>query len=145
MFGWRKNKPEDQVPAPAEEDAPPGEAEKVQQVKKLCWIAGMSATYLNPESEDYEVLADAPDRQEYERNRYNEFRAKALRVADEITDEFYRSASIHFLVDVCMKAGDEDDARALFRQIEVNFIRDKIEEAYPQIKRPTLSGLVRPR
>lgn len=144
MFGKGKKPPEQSL-APPENDAPPGEVEKVEQVKRLCWIAGMSAIYLNPESEDYQTLADAPEQQEYERNRYNEYRAKALRVADEITDEFYRSAAIHFLIDASMKAADDDDARALLKQVEVDFIREKIEESYPQLKRPKLSSLFRPR
>ncbi len=105
----------------------------------------MSAVYLNPSSEDYQTLADAPEQQQYERNRYNEFRAKALRVADEITDEFFRSAAIHLLIDVSMKAGDDDDARALLRHVEVNFIREKIETAYPQLKHQKLSDVVRQR
>jgi hypothetical protein len=144
MFGRGKRPPEP-PPAPVQDDAPPGEAEKVEQVKRLCWVAGMSAVYLNPEGDDYQALADAPERQKYERNRYNEFRAKALRVADEITDEFYRSAAIHFLIDASMKAADDDDARALLKHVEVEFIREKIETAYPQLKRPKLSPLVRPR
>jgi hypothetical protein len=144
MFGRGKKTPE-QSQAPTEDDAPSGEAEKVEQVKRLCWIAGMSATYLNPESEDYQTVADAPEMQEYERSRYNEYRAKALRVADEITDEFFRSAAIHFLIDASMKAADDDDARALLKHVEVDFIREKIEAAYPQLKRPKLSSLVRPR
>lgn len=145
MFGRGKKASEPKPPVQPEADDPPGEAEKVEEVKRLCWVAGMSGTYLNPESEDYQVLADAPEQLEYERNRYNEFRAKALRVADTITDEFYRSAAIHFLIDVSMKAADDDDARALLKQVEVDFIREKIETAYPQLKRPKLSGLVRGR
>jgi hypothetical protein len=142
MFGWGKKTPQQNSPAASEDNAPPGEVEKVEQVKRLCWIAGMSATYLDPESEDYQTLANAPEQQEYERNRYNEFRSKALRVADEITDEFFRSAAIHFLIDASMKAADDDDARALLKQVEVDFIREKIETAYPELKRPKLSGLV---
>jgi hypothetical protein len=144
MFG-RDKKPPEPPPVQAEDDAPPGEAEKVEQVKRLCWVAGMSGVYLNPASDDYKVLCDDQEQQEYERNRYNEFRAKALRVADEITDEFFRSAAIHLLIDASMKAADEDDARALLKQVEVDFIREKIETAYPQLKRPKLSGLVRQR
>jgi hypothetical protein len=142
MFG-RDKRPPQPSPVQAEDDAPPGEAEKVEQVKRLCWIAGMSAVYLNPASEDYQTLADAPEQQEYERNRYNEFRAKALRVADEITDEFFQSAAIHFIIDASMKAGDDDDARALLKHVEVDFIRGKIEAGYPHLKRPKLSSLVR--
>lgn len=145
MFGREKKPQEQQAAVQTDNDEPPGEAEKVEHVKHLCWIAGMSATYLNPQSEDYKTLADAPEMLEYEKNRYNEFRAKALRVADEITDEFYRSAAIHFIINASMKAGDEDDSRALLKQVEVDFIQEKIEEAYPQLKRPRLSGLVRPR
>jgi hypothetical protein len=42
-----------------------------------------------------------------------------------------------------MKADDVDDARALFAQCEVDFIREKIVEQYPELVRPPLSDLVR--
>jgi hypothetical protein len=145
MFGRGKKPPEQGRTVQPADDEPPGEAEKVEHVKRLCWVAGMSAIYLNPESEDYQTLADSPEQQEYERNRYNEFRAKALRIADEITDEFYRSAAIHFIIEASMKAADEDDARALLNQVEVDFIREKIEAAYPKLKRQKLSSVVRQR
>lgn len=105
----------------------------------------MSGAYLNPESEDYQVVVDSSEQQDYERNRYTEFRAKALRIADTITDEFFRSAAIHFVIDASMKAADDDDARALLKHVEVDFIREKIETAYPQLTRPKLTGLVRRR
>lgn len=56
-----------------------------------------------------------------------------------------RELQIHFIIEVSMKAGDDEDARALLKQVDVEFIREKIEVAYPQLKRPKLSSLVRPR
>jgi|HubBroStandDraft_4_1064222.scaffolds.fasta_scaffold72183_5 hypothetical protein len=145
MFGWSKKGERSPPKAPVEDKGPPGEAEAVSKIQRLCWISGMSAIYLDPNNEEYAVFADIPERQEYERNRYNEFRAKALRVADTLTDEFYRWAAIHLIIDTCMKAADEDDARNLLKHVEVDFIREKIEAAYPQLKQPKLSTLVRPR
>jgi hypothetical protein len=66
-----------------------------------------------------------------------------LRLADTITDEFYRSAAIHFLIDLSMRGGDVDDARALFKHVEVDMIRKKIIEAHPQLARPGLTGIVK--
>ena len=144
MFGWKKKAPAT-TPIKTEDDAPPGEAEKVMQVKQLCWIAGMSAPYGNPASDEYETFAAAPDQQDYERDRYNKFRAKALRVADTLTDEFFRSGAINFIIDASMKAGDEDDARALLKQVKVDFIREKIVASYPRLNREPLDSVVRQR
>jgi hypothetical protein len=68
---------------------------------------------------------------------------KHLQLADKLTDEFYRSTAVHFLVEICMKADDVDGARALFAQCEVDFIREKIVEQYPELDRPAVSSIVR--
>ncbi len=121
-----------------EEGAPSGEAGKVMEVEQLCWIAGMSAPYADPASEEYSTTS--PDQQEYERDHYNKFRAKALRVADTLTDEFFRSGAINFIIEASMKAGDEDDARVLLKEVAADVIREKIIERYPQLSpQPPLS------
>lgn len=80
---------------------------------------------------------------EYEHSRYQRLRDEALQLADKLTDEFYRSAAVHLLVELCMKADDVEDARALFARCEVDFIREKIVEQYPELAHSALSSLVR--
>jgi hypothetical protein len=93
----------------AEEEGPPGEAEAVTKIKHLCWMAAMSAENVALDKRSGHLREDW---NEYEHARYQKLRAEALRLADTLTDEFYRSAAIHFLVEACMKADDVDDARA---------------------------------
>jgi hypothetical protein len=40
----------------------------------------------------------------------------------------------HYIVDLCMIAGDRKAARALFRSVRTNEIRDKILEVYPVLR-----------
>jgi hypothetical protein len=140
MFDWFKARAPSSPAAPPEDDAPPGEAEAVVKIKHICWMAGMSAENIASEK-----AANIPpeDGGTYEFDRYTKLRAQALRLADTITDEFYRSGAIHFIVDLCMKGGDVDDARALFKQVTVDMIREKIGESYPQLTRPSLSSVIK--
>jgi hypothetical protein len=142
MFGWFKRgpAPPERAQFQSQDDGPPGEAEALAKIKHLCWMAGMSA-----ESVALGKKSGTPpeDWDEYEHSRYQRLRDEALQLADKLTDEFYRSAAVHFLVEVCMKAGDVDNARALFAQCEVDFIREKIVEQYPELAHPALSSLVR--
>ena len=142
-----KNKEDKERPAPPErsqsqsrDDGPPGEAEALAKIKHLCWMAGMSA-----ESVALDKKSGKPPENwgEYEHSRYQRLRDEALQLADKLTDEFYRSTAVHFLVEICMKADDVDGARALFAQCEVDFIREKIVEQYPELDRPAVSSIVR--
>jgi hypothetical protein len=65
-----------------------------------------------------------------------------VQLTDTLTDEFYRSAALHLLVDLCMKADDVEIARAFFGHIEVDFIKEKVAAAYPQLARPSLSKII---
>jgi hypothetical protein len=167
MFGWFKKRPapperpqsqsrDDGPPGEAEalakitpperpqqsrDDGPPGEAEALVKIKHLCWMAGMSAENVALDKKSGTPPETWVD--EYEHSRYQRLRDQAVQLADKLTDEFYRSAAVHFLVETCMKADDVEDARALFAQCEVDFIREEIVEQYPELGRPALSSLVR--
>ena len=143
MFRWFKKgeqPPEGaghQLPDEMEQDgAPPGEKENLLKIRYLCRIAETSA----------ERIADAKkhggvneEMLQYEIDRYTQLRAEAVHLADTITDEFYRGVAIRFLIDLCMKAGDIDDARSLFKYEEIEVIREHIVEEYPEIARPRIS------
>ena len=117
----------------ARDDAPPGETEKMVSIQQLCWIAGISAETV--------AQAKAEGRLEeewaqYDLERYRRLRAECIELADTITDEFYRAVVINYLVGVCMKAGDVDDALTLFKHQEIRALREDIAAKYPELVRP---------
>ena len=147
MFGWFKKREQpariarriarhgslEQI---ERDDAPPGETEKMVEIQQLCWLAGISA----------ETIARAECRLEekwakYDLDRYKQFRAECIELADTITDEFYRAVVINCLVEVCMKATDIDDARALFGHQEIRSLREDIVAQYPELARPRISEI----
>jgi hypothetical protein len=115
------------------DDAPPGETETMGGIQHLCWLAGISAETI--------AHAKAEGRLEeewakYDLDRYKQFRAECIELADTITNEFYRAAVINYLVELCMKATDVDDARALFKHQEIKSLRQDIVAKYPELVRP---------
>jgi hypothetical protein len=114
-------------------DAPPGETEKMASIQQLCWIAGISAETV--------AHAKAEDRLEeewaqYDLERYRRLRAECIELADTVTDEFYRAVVINYLIGMCMKATDVEDARALlFRHQEIRSLREDIVAKYPELVR----------
>jgi hypothetical protein len=120
-------------------DAPPGETEKMVSIQQLCWLAGISAETI--------AHAKAEGRLEeewakYDLDRYKQFRAECIELADTITDEFYRAVVINYLVELCMKAADVDDARALIKHQEIKSFREDIVANYPELVRPRISEIM---
>jgi hypothetical protein len=72
---------------------------------------------------------------QYDLERYRQLRAECIELADTITDEFYRAVVINYLVGMCMKATDVEDARALFRHQEIRSLREDIVAKYPELVR----------
>ena len=148
MFGWFKKQPVRTAKRIARhgsleqierDDAPPGETEKLVEIQQLCWIAGISAEAI--------ARAKAEGRLEkewakYDLDRYKQLRAECIELADTITDEFYRAVVINYLVEVCMKAADIDDARALFRHQEFRSLQEDIVAKYPELVRPRISEIM---
>jgi hypothetical protein len=58
----------------------------------------------------------------------------ALGAAKAIADEFYRDAAVHSIIDLCMIAGDRDEAKTPFRSVRTDMIRAKILEAHPTLR-----------
>jgi hypothetical protein len=150
MFGWFKKREQpariarriarqgslEQI---ERDDAPPGETEKMMEIQQLCWLAGISAETV--------ARAKAEGRLEeewarYDLDRYKQFRAECIELADTITDEFYRGVVINYLVEVCMKATDVDEARALIKHQEIKSFRQDIVAKYPELARPRMSEIV---
>jgi hypothetical protein len=114
---------ERQQPMLLAEYGPPGEAEALADIQTLCWLAGIR-------------VQNGGDADQYENQRYEKLRLRAVRLADSLTDDYYRSAAIHFFIDFFMKTNDVELARVLFRHVKVDIIRDKIIVAYPQLCAP---------
>ena len=125
MFGWWK-KP---VPVQEEESdqGPPDEAEKVLKIKMLCETGKWSAANLGDSSLDDETL-------NYEQGVYQKRKEAALELARELTDEFYRDSALYFIIELCMAGNELDDAKRLLNVIEVDFMKEKILEAYPRLR-----------
>jgi hypothetical protein len=116
-----------QKSAMVDESSRDGEAKEVMRVKMICEVAHSSAQTVREGKEDAEWL-------DHERKRYEKHRATALDAAKAITDEFYRDAAVHNIVDLCMIAGDRDVAKAVLRAVRTDYVRDKILEAYPALR-----------
>ena len=148
MFGWFKKQPvptakriarQGSLEQIERDDAPPGETEKLVEIQQLCWLAGISAETV--------AHAKAEGRLEeewakYDLDRYKQFRAECIELADTITDEFYRAVVINYLVEVCMKAADIDDARALIKHQEIKSFREDIVAKYPELAQPRISEIM---
>jgi|SRR6185295_16972537 hypothetical protein len=145
-FGWFKKRDQ---PAPSarygsleqieRDDAPPGETEKMAEIQQLCWLAGISAetvAHAKAEGRLEEEWA------QYDLERYSRLRAECIEIADTITDEFYRAVVINYLVEVCMKAADIDDACALFEHQEIRSLQEDIVAKYPELVRPRISEIM---
>ena len=79
---------------------------------------------------------------QYDLERYRRLRAECIEIADKITDEYYRAVVINYLVEVCMKAADFDDARALFEHQEIRSLQEDIVAKYPELVRPRVSEIM---
>lgn len=114
-------------PTARQDDALDGEAKEVMRVKMICEVAHGSAQTVREAKDDPEWL-------DHERKRYEKHRTMALDAAKAIMNEFYRDAAVHNIIDLCMIAGDRDAARALFRSVRTDMIRDEILEAHPTLR-----------
>jgi hypothetical protein len=146
MFRWfKKKKAEPPVlqlelrpGEPSLEYQMPAEIEDIVIIQQLCFIAGLSG--------ERALLAKAKGvlgEAESNLNRYIRLRTECAQLADALTDECYRGIAINCLIDVCMKAGDVDDAHALVSfQAEASF-REEIARKYPELIRTNVPNFLR--
>jgi hypothetical protein len=149
-FGWFKKRDQ---PAPrarriaghgsleqiVRDDAPPGETATMVSIQHLCWIAGISAETIARAKAEGRLQEEWA---QYDVERYRRLRAECIEIADKITDEYYRAVVINYLVEVCMKAADIDDARALFEHQEIRALQEDIVAKYPELVRPRISEII---
>lgn len=127
MFGWFK-KAHSTPPAKDAADEPPGEVDKVLRVRFLCETGKWSARNLREGGLDDEVRT-------YEAGVYAKRKEAALELARELTDEFYRDAALHSIIELCVEGREVDYARKLLDVVEVDVIRQKILAAYPYLSK----------
>jgi len=70
----------------------------------------------------------------YETERVEKLVSTALEHANEIDDEFYRSAALHFVAEMLTKAGQFDRAENIINQITVETINAEATEFLQQQK-----------
>jgi hypothetical protein len=143
-FGWfkKRNQPTPTSAAHGSleqivrDDVPPEEAEKMVSIQQLCWIAGISADTISRAKAEGRLQEEWA---QYDLEQYRRLRAECIEIADKITDEYYRAVVINYLVELCMKAADIDDARALFEHQEIRSLQEDIIAKYPEIVRQRMS------
>jgi hypothetical protein len=146
-FGWFKqrnqptptNQGTDHLTQIVRDDAPPAETEKMVSIQQLCWIAGISADTIARAKAEGRLQEEWA---QYDLEHYRRLRAECIEIADKITDEYYRAVVINYLVEVCMKAADIDDARALFEHQEIRSLQEDIVAKYPELVRPRISEIM---
>ena len=150
MFGWFKKRerparlakrivPYGSLEQIERGDAPPGETEKMVEFQQLCWLAGTSAETIAQAKAEGRLQEDWA---KYDLDRYQQLRAECIELADTITDEFYRAVVINYLVSLCMKAADVDDARALFKHQHIRSFREDMIARHPELVRPRISEIM---
>jgi pentatricopeptide repeat protein len=108
-------------------------------IQQLCWIAGISAETIARAKAEGRLQEEWA---QYDLDRYRRLRAECIEIADKITDEYYRAVVINYLVEACIKAGDVDDARALFKHQQIKSLREGLVSKHPELVRPCISEIM---
>jgi len=70
---------------------------------------------------------------ERDAHRYTRSRIDCILLADTLDDEFFRSAALQPIIELCMMGRDVDDACALLKHVKIAFIRNKIIDTFPEL------------
>lgn len=100
------------------------EEQKILQIKALCQLTISSAEMVKSQNKDDVMF-------EYEQERYAKSKLRALQTARTIVDEFYFSAALHPIIDLCVAAGDVRDAAQLLTKVSADVVREAILEDHP--------------
>ncbi len=92
------------------------EAKKAFAVQIRCQMAEGSIEHLDTEDDET---------REYESKRFEERKRKALDLANKIEDDFYHGTATHFVVSLCLKAGQVDEAKELIGRIRDEWVKAK--------------------
>jgi hypothetical protein len=105
---------------------PPGEPNIVLQIRLLCDIGVLCAKNIR------DGISDAEMRQK-EQQRYQEKKFEAIQLARKLTDNFYRDTALRDIIELCMQAGDRNDAKTLLDAIQTDEIKTNTVELFPEL------------
>ncbi len=72
---------------------------------------------------------------DYEHKLYLRRKLQVVDLARSIKDEFYLSAALHSIIELCLAAGETADAKQLLSGVKVDFIREEILEKHVELSR----------
>jgi hypothetical protein len=99
------------------------QAQIVTLIKAKCtWAATILASANSP--------ATHAEQKNQELERYQKLRTTVFTHLGELTDEYYRAAGAHQIVRLLTAAGENDDARRLLREIQIEPIRTTATEEF---------------
>jgi len=98
----------------------------VLRVRKVCFGARESAMRIAAEKNGQSV-SDTDTR------RYTRSLIECIQLADSLDNEFFRSAALQPIIELCICGGDVDDARALLRHVKITFIREKMIATFSEL------------
>lgn len=71
---------------------------------------------------------------------YARSRIDCIQLADSLDDEFFRSAALQPIIELCMIGGDINDARDLLKHVKIPFIRNRILDTFPELSEDLLAS-----
>jgi hypothetical protein len=98
------------------------EASKLIDVRNACLAARANA---------HAAAVDTDSSDDY--SKYISARDRCIRLAESISDGFYRDTAFHLIYDLCKRAGDEANAQIIFDRITSDMIRGKIIDGRPAL------------
>lgn len=102
---------------------PLGDIEAADRIRNICQAAKASA----------ESVGNSTRASERERERYERAARVAMEIAMKISDDLMRDDAVRRIVDLCMKADDMKTAQILYRAVQAAWIRESMQEDYPEL------------
>jgi isocitrate/isopropylmalate dehydrogenase len=107
---------------------PIGDIEAADRIRRICRSVADSAEALGRSAEGGQgnERPRQTARKRSEAERYERAARTAMEMAMKIADDLMRDAAVRDIVDLCLKANDLKTARALFRAIQADTIRQDV-------------------
>lgn len=104
------------------------ELQIMQNVRSLCQLTTLSAQIVKERDRNDPNFDKA-------HKSYLRRKLQVVDLARSIKDEFYLSAALHAIIELCLAAGEIADAKQLVSSVKVDFIREKILEEHVELSR----------
>jgi len=107
---------------------PPGEANRVIQIKLICDIGIVCA----------KNFAEAPPWREPgflndQRRRYQEKKLQAIQLTRLLSDSTYRDLALRYIITLCIAANERSDAKKLFAMLQSEDVQNDVLDVFPQL------------